>query len=51
MCGPDSSSTWAKELNLTADQLQMMGRKYQNKNNFLNNLDLTSIKKIHFIGG
>jgi uncharacterized radical SAM superfamily Fe-S cluster-containing enzyme len=51
MCGPDNSSTWAKELNLTADQLQMMGRKYQKKNNFLSNLDLTAIKKIHFNGG
>jgi hypothetical protein len=51
MCGPDNSSTWAKELNLTADQLQMIGRKFQKKNNFLSNLDLTTIKKIHFNGG
>lgn len=51
MCGPDNSSTWAKELNLTADQLYSIGRKYQKNNDFLNNLDLTAIKKIHFNGG
>jgi pyruvate-formate lyase-activating enzyme len=51
MCGPNNSSTWAVELSLTQDQLHSLGRKFQKKNKFLNQLDLTSIRKIHFNGG
>jgi len=51
MCGPHSSSLWASELDLDRNELQQMGKLFQKKNNFLKNLDLTHIKKIHFNGG
>lgn len=51
MCGPQLSSTWAKELELSSNDLVDMGRRFQKSNNFLEHLDLTYIKKVHFNGG
>ena len=51
MCGPASSSTWARELELSRSDLQQMGRLFQKKNPVLESLDLTALKKIHFNGG
>ena len=51
MCGPSNSSLWATQLDLDKKSLKQMGRFFQNSNNFLNNLDTSQIKKIHFNGG
>lgn len=51
MCGPVSSSMWATELKLDRNGLTKLGRYFQKKNNFFNNIDLSNIKKIHFNGG
>jgi hypothetical protein len=51
MCSPENSSLWASQKNLTQDKLKLMGRYFQKSNNFLDNLDVTHIKKIHFNGG
>lgn len=51
MCGPLNSSLWAKEKSYTSNDLKLIGRKFQKENNILSNLDLGSIKKIHFNGG
>jgi MoaA/NifB/PqqE/SkfB family radical SAM enzyme len=51
MCNPQSSSLWATQKNLSKAQLVSMGRYFQRSNNFLDRLDLTHIKKIHFNGG
>jgi sulfatase maturation enzyme AslB (radical SAM superfamily) len=51
MCGPQNSSTWATELDYTKNELIDIGRYFQKSNNFLNKLDLSNIKKIHFNGG
>lgn len=51
MCSPEHSSTWAKELRLDSAALQSMGRKFNKSKDFLNKIDLTKIKRIHFNGG
>ena len=51
MCGPHSSSLWATESDLNKTDLKKLGRLFQKSNNFLDRLDLTQIKKIHFNGG
>lgn len=51
MCGPVNSSMWATELELDRNNLISLGRQFQKKNNFFDNLDLSNIKKIHFNGG
>lgn len=51
MCGPQNSSTWATELDYTKQELLDIGRQFQKSNNFLDKLDLSNIKKIHFDGG
>ena len=51
MCNEQYSSTWATELNIPADKLYALGRKITRSKNFLNQLDLTKIKRIHFNGG
>jgi MoaA/NifB/PqqE/SkfB family radical SAM enzyme len=51
MCGPVSSSLWASELNYTKTELIDIGRQFQKSNQFLDTIDLSSIKKIHFNGG
>lgn len=51
MCNESSSSTWARELDLNRDQLQALGRFYQNRNPVLDKLDLTRLKRLHFNGG
>ena len=51
MCGPENSSLWATQKNLTKDDLKLMGRYFQKSNDFLDKLDLKHIKKIHFNGG
>jgi molybdenum cofactor biosynthesis enzyme MoaA len=51
MCKPLYSSTWANELNYNKQKLEEIGRQFQKSNNFLDNFDVSQIKKIHFNGG
>ena len=51
MCGPHSSSAWATEMNTSRTELIEIGRLFQKNNTFVDRLDLTQIKKIHFNGG
>lgn len=51
MCGPENSSLWASQENLTKYDLTMLGRHFQKANNFLDKLDVSHLKKIHFNGG
>lgn len=51
MCNEQYSSTWATELKISDAQLRNLGRKINRSKNFLNQLDLTKIKRIHFNGG
>jgi sulfatase maturation enzyme AslB (radical SAM superfamily) len=51
MCSPSFSSAWAAELDLPRNDLVAIGRSFQKKNVFFDNLDLSNIKKIHFNGG
>lgn len=51
MCGPDNSSTWAKELSLSRPQLISIGKSFQKKNLFLEHIDISELRKIHFNGG
>ena len=51
MCGPANSSAWASELNYTKTELIAIGRQFQKANKFLDKIDLSNIKKIHFNGG
>lgn len=51
MCSPVSSSLWAKQKNLSKNELSTIGRYFQNQNNFLDTLVVTNIKRIHFNGG
>jgi len=47
MCGPEFSSRWAKELGLT-DSADLANK---TKNQIIDSLDLSTIKRIHFNGG
>ena len=51
MCSPFSSSLWATELKTSAQELRQIGRSFPKYNSYLDQLDLTSIKKLHFNGG
>lgn len=51
MCDAKSSSTWAKELHLSRDELQSIGRLLQKNNQFLDRINITNLKKLHFNGG
>jgi len=51
MCGEINSSSWATEVGTSRENLQKMGRLFQRRNNFLDQLDIRHIKKIHFNGG
>lgn len=51
MCGPYNSSFWATELDYNSDDLVKIGRKFQNSNDILTQLDVSRIKKIHYNGG
>lgn len=51
MCGEMSSSTWAKEIGSSRTHLKKIGRLFQRRNTFLDQLDISQIKKIHFNGG
>jgi hypothetical protein len=51
MCSPFSSSTWAAELSITHQELHRIGRSFPKYNSYLNQLDLTNVKKLHFNGG
>ena len=51
MCSPKNSSLWATESNLDRDNLKLLGRYFQKSNNFLDLVDTSNIKKIHFNGG
>jgi hypothetical protein len=51
MCSPFSSSTWAAELKLSATELYQIGRSFPKFNSYLNQLDLSNIRKLHFNGG
>lgn len=47
MCGPQCSSTWAKELGL--DSTDNIARKHQTQ--VVDSLDLSNLKRVHFNGG
>ena len=51
MCSEAISSTWAVELDIGREHLRKLGRLFQRKNNFLDQLEVENIKKIHFNGG
>jgi wyosine [tRNA(Phe)-imidazoG37] synthetase (radical SAM superfamily) len=51
MCEPYFSSTWARELDLSRDQLYNLGRLYHNNNSVLSQLDVSGVEKLHFNGG
>ena len=51
MCGPYHSSQWAQELNLSSVDLEKIGKKYQKRNKFLDQIDVSNLKKLHFNGG
>ncbi len=51
MCSPFSSSTWAAELATTQQELHRIGRSFPKYNSYLNQLNLTNIRKLHFNGG
>jgi sulfatase maturation enzyme AslB (radical SAM superfamily) len=51
MCGPHNSSLWASQTNLGKQELLQLGRQFQKSNNFLEKIDTTRLKKLHFNGG
>jgi sulfatase maturation enzyme AslB (radical SAM superfamily) len=51
MCSPTFSSTWANELSLSKSELAKIGKLFQKSNNFLERVDVRSLKKLHFNGG
>ena len=51
MCSPEFSSTWASELSLSKNELAKIGKLFQKSNNFLDQVDIRSLKKLHFNGG
>ena len=51
MCDERFSSTWAKELEKTATDLEKIGRRYNNSNPFISQFDLKNVKRVHFNGG
>ena len=51
MCEPHSSSLWATQESLTKDDLKLLGRHFQKSNNFLDGIDVSHVKKVHFNGG
>lgn len=51
MCNEINSSTWATEVGSSREQLRELGRLFQRRNNFLDQLDVTHVKKVHFNGG
>jgi MoaA/NifB/PqqE/SkfB family radical SAM enzyme len=51
MCDPQWSSSWATDLNLPKNELLTMGRLYRNKNNVLENLNISQVRRVHFNGG
>jgi len=51
MCGPHNSSLWAKELNISKEDLSRIGKFSLNRNNFLLSIETESLKKLHFNGG
>jgi uncharacterized Fe-S cluster-containing radical SAM superfamily protein len=51
MCGPYNSSVWARELNMSKNDLMSIGKFSLRKNNFLFSVDPTDLKKMHFNGG
>lgn len=51
MCGPQNSSLWATEEGFDKNQLAVIGRQFQKSNDFIKQLDLSQVKKIHFNGG
>lgn len=51
MCGPNNSSFWATELNLSKHDLIKIGKSSLSKNDFLLSVDAGNLKKLHFNGG
>ena len=51
MCGPECSSTWAKELGIDADRRISLGVSQRNSNNIIDNITFENVKKVHFNGG
>jgi len=51
MCGPEYSSTWANKLSMTRNDLEKIGRLFQKSNDFLERVNVKTLKKLHFNGG
>ena len=51
MCGPEYSSTWAREMSMSRPELIKIGRLFQKSNNFLERVNVRTLKKLHFNGG
>lgn len=51
MCDQRFSSTWAKELECTPDELAKIGRRFNKHNPFMQQFDLSNVKRVHFNGG
>lgn len=51
MCSPENSSTWATELEWSQELREKHGKRFRKSNGILEDLDLTTIKRLHFNGG
>jgi uncharacterized Fe-S cluster-containing radical SAM superfamily protein len=51
MCSPHNSSLWASELSLSRNELRKIGKLFQKSSNFLENINVQTLKKLHFNGG
>jgi sulfatase maturation enzyme AslB (radical SAM superfamily) len=51
MCDQRFSSTWAKELACTPEDLSKIGRRFNKENSFVQQFDLSNVKRVHFNGG
>ena len=51
MCNEQYSSTWAIELGTTRDELEKIGRAHNKSLKFLEQLDLSKLRRLHFNGG
>lgn len=51
MCGPRWSSSWAKEIGVRRDDLENLGRQDQKHNAWIDHVDFSQLRRVHFNGG
>lgn len=51
MCNEQFSSTWALELGTTREELEQIGRAHNKSLKFLEQLDISNLRHLHFNGG